>query len=192
MFWLGGNQLHNRVSVGDTHTNIHSFMIRRSGPPYRHGIFGAGIFTRFSLCTACSADTEVCNRTTCAADARAGLVSEIGKADLLIHLGDVAYDLRFNNGTTEDQFMRNIEQLAASVPYMVNHGNHEVTEPSLAHYIARLRSQPSNAVPCTFTTVNGKQRIRCISVGTLAWCTMCRSPLRYDGRLLTDGQRRTQ
>jgi hypothetical protein len=52
--------------------------------------------------------------------------------------------------------MRNIEQLAATVPYMVNHGNHEVQAPSLAHYIERFRSQPSNAVPSTFTTVNGE------------------------------------
>ena len=62
----------------------------------------------FSLCSAFSAGTEVCNRTTCAADTSAGLVSEIGKADLFIHLGDFAYDLRCNNGTTGDQFMRNI------------------------------------------------------------------------------------
>lgn len=52
--------------------------------------------------------------------------------------------------------MRNVEQVAAYVPYMVNHGNHEDGSKSLAHYIERFRSQPSNAVPSTFTSSNGE------------------------------------
>jgi hypothetical protein len=65
------------------------------------------------------------------------------------------YNLADNDGKTGDQFMRNIEQLAAHVPYMVNHGNHEDSAGDLAHYIERFRSQPSNAVPPTFTSANG-------------------------------------
>merc|ERR1719443_1412148 len=75
---------------------------------------------------------------------------------MILHMGDFAYDLDSNNGETGDQFMRNIEQVAASVPYMVSHGNHEDGASSLAHYIERFRSQPSNAVPSTFTSANGE------------------------------------
>eukprot|EP00927_Polykrikos_kofoidii_P070393 TRINITY_DN6656_c0_g2_i1.p1 TRINITY_DN6656_c0_g2~~TRINITY_DN6656_c0_g2_i1.p1 ORF type:complete len:600 (-),score=86.87 TRINITY_DN6656_c0_g2_i1:254-2053(-) len=146
-----------RVAVGDKRTDTFSFTNRRSGPPYRHAIFGdLGSANAFSLCTACSADSEVCDAPTCAANTSVGLVSEVAKADLFIHMGDFGYDLQSNNGTTGDQFMRNIEQLAARVPYMVNQGNHEHRGAALAHYIERFRSQPSNAVPSTFTSSNGE------------------------------------
>jgi hypothetical protein len=73
----------------------------------------------------------------------------------MLHVGDFGYDLDSDNGKTGDQFMRNIEQLAAYVPYMVSHGNHEDGVRSLAHFVERFRSQPSNAEPPTFTTHNG-------------------------------------
>ena len=75
--------------------------------------------------------------------------------DFRLHLGDFGYNLEDDNGKVGDQFMRNIQQLAAHVPYMVNHGNHEDSAGSLAHYIERFRSQPSNAVPAYFASANG-------------------------------------
>jgi hypothetical protein len=60
-----------------------------------------------------------------------------------------------NGGLVGDQFMMNIEQVAARVPYMVSHGNHEDSAPNLAHYIERFRAMPSNAVPEKFTTLAG-------------------------------------
>lgn len=45
--------------------------------------------------------------------------------DTIIHVGDFAYDMDSNNALTGDQFMRQIEPLAAYVPYMVCAGNHE-------------------------------------------------------------------
>lgn len=39
---------------------------------------------------------------------------------------------------------------------MVSHGNHEDGALSLAHFVERFRSQPSNAVPPTFNTVAGE------------------------------------
>uniref|UniRef100_A0A914WR41 Purple acid phosphatase n=1 Tax=Plectus sambesii TaxID=2011161 RepID=A0A914WR41_9BILA len=50
-----------------------------------------------------------------------------GAFDLVIHVGDFAYDLSAENGTWGDQFMRQIEPIAAYVPYMVVAGNHEET-----------------------------------------------------------------
>lgn len=48
-----------------------------------------------------------------------------GAFDVVAHIGDFAYDLDSNNGTNGDVFMRNIEQIAAHVPYHTCPGNHE-------------------------------------------------------------------
>lgn len=45
--------------------------------------------------------------------------------DAVIHVGDFAYDMNSENAAVGDQFMRQIEPLAAYVPYMVCPGNHE-------------------------------------------------------------------
>lgn len=45
--------------------------------------------------------------------------------DAIIHVGDFAYDMNSENAAVGDQFMRQIESLAAYVPYMVCAGNHE-------------------------------------------------------------------
>ncbi|EDO41277.1 predicted protein [Nematostella vectensis] len=48
-----------------------------------------------------------------------------GDYDAIIHVGDFAYDLFTNNGTYGDEFMRQIQPIAALVPYMTCPGNHE-------------------------------------------------------------------
>lgn len=45
--------------------------------------------------------------------------------DAIIHVGDFAYDMHSDNALVGDQFMRQVEPLAAYVPYMVCPGNHE-------------------------------------------------------------------
>lgn len=45
--------------------------------------------------------------------------------DAIIHVGDFAYDMDSENSAVGDQYMRQIEPLAAYVPYMVCAGNHE-------------------------------------------------------------------
>jgi hypothetical protein len=53
--------------------------------------------------------------------------------------------------------MRNIEQIATRVPYMVSIGNHEDGDVALAHFTERFRLMPSGAsVPNVTTTVNGE------------------------------------
>merc|ERR1711998_225367 len=71
-------------------------------------------------------------------------------------MGDFAYDFDNFDGVMGDQFMRNIEQLATKVPYMVSHGNHEDRDTALAHFVERFRHMPSNAEPPTFNTINGE------------------------------------
>ena len=130
------------------------------GRPDRHIIFGdMGASHAFSLCEACSASSSVCDATVCATNRTdLGLVGEVGRADMFLHVGDFAYNLGSSNGTTGDQFFRNIEQIAATTPYMVSHGNHEDGDSDLAQYLERFRhvSHPQNAVPPTYVAANGE------------------------------------
>lgn len=48
-----------------------------------------------------------------------------GMYDSIIHVGDFAYDMPDNNGLVGDEFMKQIETVAAYAPYMVCPGNHE-------------------------------------------------------------------
>ena len=45
--------------------------------------------------------------------------------DVLLHVGDLAYDMHDNNARVGDAFMRQIEPIAAYIPYQVCPGNHE-------------------------------------------------------------------
>ncbi|KAI8432464.1 hypothetical protein MSG28_004852 [Choristoneura fumiferana] len=53
--------------------------------------------------------------------------AERGHFDLILHVGDFAYDMHDDDGKRGDQFMRQIQPLAAMVPYMTCPGNHEAT-----------------------------------------------------------------
>lgn len=146
----------------DGDSTTFNFTFRRQGGaggrtgPDRHIIFGdLGASHAFSICDACTAGADNCEASACVANRSAGLVAEIATADMMLHVGDFAYDFDGNGGLRGDQFMRNIEQVAAHVPYMVSHGNHEDSDANLAHYIERFRSMPSNGIPSTVDTVAG-------------------------------------
>jgi len=48
-----------------------------------------------------------------------------GTYDAILHIGDFAYDMDTHNGEVGDQFMRQIQPIAAYTPYMTCPGNHE-------------------------------------------------------------------
>ena len=48
-----------------------------------------------------------------------------GDFQAVLHVGDIAYDLRQNAGRTGDEFLADMEPVASSVPYMTVAGNHE-------------------------------------------------------------------
>lgn len=57
--------------------------------------------------------------------------------DAILHVGDFAYDMFDNEGDVGDQFMRQIQPIAAYVPYMVSPGNHEEAY-NFSHYRYRF------------------------------------------------------
>eukprot|EP01059_Diplonema_ambulator_P001399 TRINITY_DN1116_c0_g2_i2.p2 TRINITY_DN1116_c0_g2~~TRINITY_DN1116_c0_g2_i2.p2 ORF type:complete len:545 (+),score=236.89 TRINITY_DN1116_c0_g2_i2:42-1637(+) len=145
--------------VGDSvngYSAVFSVWNRKTDVPQRHILYGdMGASCAFTLCTACTQQSTTCDATTCAKNTSVGLVSEVDAATMFLHVGDFAYDFDSSNGAVGDDFMRNIEQVAARVPYMVSHGNHEDATINLARFIEEFRSQPTNAVPPTFSTANG-------------------------------------
>jgi len=51
--------------------------------------------------------------------------AHVGMYDLILHVGDFAYNFYEKNGYTGDEFMKQIEPVAAYLPYMTCPGNHE-------------------------------------------------------------------
>nr|XP_006817248.1 PREDICTED: iron/zinc purple acid phosphatase-like protein-like [Saccoglossus kowalevskii] len=60
-----------------------------------------------------------------------------GHFDAILHVGDFAYDFDSNDGETGDEFMRQIEPIAAYIPYMACVGNHENAY-NFSHYKNRF------------------------------------------------------
>ncbi|KAI6181354.1 Purple acid phosphatase [Aphelenchoides besseyi] len=52
-------------------------------------------------------------------------ISQNGEFDMIIHNGDLAYNLIDHDGDVGDEFMRQIESMAAYVSYMINVGKHD-------------------------------------------------------------------
>jgi hypothetical protein len=76
--------------------------------------------------------------------------------DMVLHVGDIAYDLRENGGRVGDEFVNNMEPISSKIPYMVCPGNHErdcplthsepeiCNDPPYTNYRTRFR-MPSTA-----------------------------------------------
>ncbi|CAN7999030.1 unnamed protein product [Ixodes hexagonus] len=60
-----------------------------------------------------------------------------GTIDAVLHVGDFAYDMDSNNARVGDEFMRQIEPVAAYVPYMTCVGNHE-NRYNFSNYVNRF------------------------------------------------------
>ncbi|XP_055842961.1 acid phosphatase type 7-like isoform X1 [Episyrphus balteatus] len=65
-----------------------------------------------------------------------------GMYDAIVHVGDFAYDMNSENARIGDEFMKQIEPVAAYLPYMVCPGNHE-EKFNFSNYRARF-SMPGN------------------------------------------------
>ncbi|XP_013772762.1 acid phosphatase type 7-like [Limulus polyphemus] len=60
-----------------------------------------------------------------------------GMYDVVLHVGDFAYNLDSNDAKVGDQFMRQVEPIAAYVPYMTCVGNHEQAY-NFSNYVNRF------------------------------------------------------
>ncbi|XP_052001451.1 acid phosphatase type 7 isoform X2 [Xyrauchen texanus] len=63
--------------------------------------------------------------------------TQIGMYDIILHIGDFAYDMHEDNGKIGDEFMRQIQSIAAYTPYMTCPGNHERAY-NFSHYRNRF------------------------------------------------------
>ncbi|KJH48450.1 Ser/Thr phosphatase family protein [Dictyocaulus viviparus] len=61
-----------------------------------------------------------------------------GKFDFIVHLGDIAYDLHTDNGSTGDNYMNQLEPLISKIPYLVIAGNHEEDGVNFTDYRERF------------------------------------------------------
>ncbi|XP_028155946.1 acid phosphatase type 7 isoform X2 [Ostrinia furnacalis] len=62
---------------------------------------------------------------------------EQDKYDMILHVGDFAYDMNEQEGRVGDAFMRKLQPVAARLPYMTCPGNHESAY-NFSHYSARF------------------------------------------------------
>jgi 3',5'-cyclic AMP phosphodiesterase CpdA len=60
-----------------------------------------------------------------------------GHFDMVLHVGDFAYNMDTNNALYGDQFMNQIEPIAAYIPYMTVVGNHEAAY-NFSNYVNRF------------------------------------------------------
>lgn len=58
--------------------------------------------------------------------------------DFILHIGDIAYNLDFDDGQTGDDFFTMIEPLSSELPYMVIPGNHD-TKRNFTYYSERFQ-----------------------------------------------------
>ncbi|CAJ0582052.1 unnamed protein product, partial [Mesorhabditis spiculigera] len=72
------------------------------------------------------------------------------KFDMVVHIGDIAYDLHSDNGTVGDGYMNKMEPLMATMPYMVIAGNHEDDNENFTNYKMRFHMPKNGADDGTF------------------------------------------
>lgn len=121
------------------------------------------------------------------------------QVDMVLHVGDFAYDLHTDNGTVGDMFMQSLEPIASKVPYQVCAGNHE-GKYNFSHYNNRFSGHnyvggnlPGNTVKSKFFSDS-----IAITVPALVCSYVCRSKyraklvvqlgfrVRYDSKRNTD------
>ncbi|CAF4456107.1 unnamed protein product, partial [Rotaria magnacalcarata] len=68
--------------------------------------------------------------------------TQSGHFDLILHVGDMAYNMDIDNARVGDDYMNAIESIAAYIPYMTCPGNHENAY-NFSQYVAKF-SMPSS------------------------------------------------
>jgi len=71
-----------------------------------------------------------------------------GHFDMILHVGDMAYDMDDDNARVGDQYMNSIQSIASYIPYMTCPGNHENAY-NFSQYAAKF------SMPSSLTTYGG-------------------------------------
>ena len=74
--------------------------------------------------------------------------------DLILHIGDFAYNYQDDQGVIGDDYMNDIQVIATHTPYMVSMGNHESAY-NFSHYSFRFMGMPPNDINMTIYTGAG-------------------------------------
>ncbi|KAL9954279.1 hypothetical protein ACROYT_G041794 [Oculina patagonica] len=90
-----------------------------------------------------------------------------GKYDAFLHIGDFAYNMEYNNGLVGDDFMNQIQTIAAYVPYMTCPGNHEQAY-NFSNYKKRF-SMPGNTEGIFYSWNIGPAHIISFSTEVYYW-----------------------
>ena len=111
---LSGLKPHTAVyyRVGDAQAGVWSDELQFVAPPHGDEPLALIVYGDLGLLNAQSMDK---------------VAAEVagGEADMVLHLGDYAYDLHTDNGTYGDTFLNNLQPIASRVPYLGVQGNHE-------------------------------------------------------------------
>jgi len=76
--------------------------------------------------------------------------------DMVLHVGDIGYNLHEDDGDLGDEFFNAISPIAGNVPYMVDAGNHEHYY-NFSHYTFRFQNMPTSER--NITTWNGRNSV---------------------------------
>ena len=98
--------------VGDADNNVWSDELEFVAPPTGSDPLALIIYGDLGLLNAQSMDKVTAE-------------VQSGEADMVLHVGDYAYDLHTENGTYGDTFLNNLQPIASRVPYLGCQGNHE-------------------------------------------------------------------
>lgn len=90
-----------------------------------------------------------------------------GNYDAILHVGDFAYNMEYDNGVVGDDFMNQIQTIAAYVPYMTCPGNHELAY-NFSNYRNRF-SMPGNTEVIFYSWNIGPAHIISYSTEVYFW-----------------------
>jgi 3',5'-cyclic AMP phosphodiesterase CpdA len=101
------------------------------------------------------------------------------KMDMIVHYGDLAYNLDTSKGDIGDRFMKAIEPISATMPYVVTAGNHEYMGPHRASesmYRGWFRGQTllgdrsSSVDPEMWHSFDLGEKLHMIGINTEVYC----------------------
>jgi len=106
-----------------------------------------------------------------------GLLSYSSNFDLIVHNGDLAYNLGSDNGTNGNLFLTRIAPITSQIPYLVTPGNHEFHGPTDPIYYnnwfwgqSLLGNRSGSLSPVMWYSYDPNPSIHIIAISTEVYC----------------------